>query len=165
MSLAVVTGHCYANYWGQIGDNTPLAEENIVMFGVRDLWPEGERKRLEESRIHVVPWRKGKPESDVIAPLDELAQRVEDVYLHIDFDGFAPQVAPGIVDEPVPGGLSREDAETIIYATGERFWIRAATLATYTPDRDEEGKTLQLALRLIKLIGASGARGPHRGDR
>jgi len=165
MSLAVTTGHCYANYWAQVGDNTPLNEENIVMFGVRDLWPDGERKRLEESQIRVVAWRDGKPETDVIAPLDELARRVQDVYLHIDFDGFAPDVAPGIVDEPVPGGLSRENAETIVRAAGARFRIRAATLATYTPDRDEEEKTLQVALRLIELIGESAARSQDRHDR
>jgi arginase len=155
MSLAVVTGHCYRNYWAQIGDNTPLAEQNIAMFGVRDLSPEAERERLEGSAISVVPWRDGKPGGDVTGTLDQLAQRVDEIYLHIDFDGFAPEVAPGIVDEPVPGGLSSEDAEALIRAAGERFRIRAVTLATFTPNRDVDDKTLRLALRLIELIGAS----------
>jgi arginase family enzyme len=150
-----VTGHCYGDYWAEIGDNTPLREDNIVMFGVRDLWPDGERKRLEQSRIRVIAWREGKPACDMIAPLDELARRVKDVYLHIDLDSFAPHVAPGIVDEPVAGGLSGEEAETIISTTGERFRIRAATLATYTPERDEDDKTLRLALRLLDVIAAS----------
>jgi arginase len=153
MSLAVATGHCYANYWAQIGDNRPLAEENIVMFGVRDVWPQGERERLERSALTVVRWRDGKPERDILSALEQLARRVDDVYLHIDFDGFAPEIAPGIVDEPVPGGLSAEDAETIVRAVGERFRVRAATLATFTPDRDEDEVTLRLGLRLIELIG------------
>jgi arginase len=157
MSLAVATGHCYGTYWAQIGDNTPLAEENVLMFGVRDLWPEGERLRLEESRIKVVPWRDGRPEGDMIAPFDALAQRVEDIYLHIDFDCFAPGVAPAIVDEPVPGGLSLADAGIIIRATCDRFRLRVATLATYTPDNDDDDKTLRLALRLIDLIAESAA--------
>lgn len=156
MSLAVATGHCYANYWGQIGDNTPLAEENVVMYGVRDLSPEGERARLERSAITVVPWKCGQPQGDVTAALDRLAERVRDVYLHIDFDGFAPEVAPGIVDEPVSGGLSADDAEGIIRGVGDRFRLRAATLATYTPTNDENGKTLRLGLRLIGLIGECG---------
>ena len=46
---------------------------------------------------------------------------MKDIYLHIDLDGFDPEVAPGVVDEPVPGGLSLEDAERIVQATGERF--------------------------------------------
>src|SRR5919109_5423690 len=97
MSLAVVTGHCYRNYWGQIGDNSPLDEAAIAMFGVRDLWPEAERERLESSAIEVVAWRDGKPQGGVHAALDTVATRVPEVYLHIDFDAFAPEVAPGIV--------------------------------------------------------------------
>jgi len=49
--------------------------------------------------------------------------------------------------------MSLEQAETIIRETGERFRIRAATLATYTPERDEDDKTLRVGLRLIDLIG------------
>jgi arginase len=153
MSLAVIAGHCYSSYWAEIGDSTPVAEEAIAMFGVRDLSPQAERDRLERSAIQVVPWRAREPQGDVIVALDTLAARVRDVYLHVDFDGFAPEVAPGIVDEPVPGGLSLEDGEEIIRAAAERFRIKAATLATFTPERDADGKTLRLGLRIIELLG------------
>ena len=153
MSMAIITGHCYRDYWAQIGDATPLNEEAIVMYGVRDLSPAAERARLERSSIEVVQWRDGRPEGDVLAPLDRLTERVSDVYLHIDFDGFAPEVAPGVADEPVPGGLSLDDAEEIVQATAERFRLRAGTLATFTPGRDEKEKTLLLALRIIELLG------------
>lgn len=149
MSMAVITGHCYRRYWAEIGDSTPIAEDAIVMYGVRDLWPEAERERLECSGIQVVKWRDGKPSGDLVAPLEQLARRVQEIYLHIDFDGFAPEVAPGIVDEPVPGGLSFEDAEEIMRAAAERFRIRAATLATYTPELDKEERTLRVGLRII----------------
>jgi arginase family enzyme len=66
---------------------------------------------------------------------------------------LAPEVAPGTADEPVPGGLSLEDAETIVRAAAERLHIRAATLATFAPDRDEDERTLRLGVRLIDLIG------------
>jgi arginase family enzyme len=100
-----------------------------------------------------VAWRDGKPEAGISAALEQLARRVHEIYLHVDFDGFAPEVAPGIVDEPVPAGLSLADAETIVSGAGDHFRIRAATLATFTPDRDEDEKTLRLGLRLIELIG------------
>jgi arginase len=164
MSLAVVTGHCYRTYWAQLGDSTPLAEEAVVMFGVRDLSPAAERERLERSAIRVVPWRDGRPQGDVLAALDRLATRVPAVYLHIDFDGFAPQVAPGVADEPVPGGLSREDAEAIIRATSERFRIKAATLATSSPARDRDDRTLRLGLWLLELLGGQ-ARNDDGGQR
>jgi arginase len=159
MSLAVVTGHCYRTYWAQIGDNAPLAEEAVVLFGVRDLYPDVERERLERSAIEVVPWRDGEPQRDVGAALDRLAERVDEIYLHVDFDGFAPEVAPGIVDEPAPGGLTHADAARIIRGAMERFRVRAVTLATYTPDNDEDEKTLRLALNLIELVAEmTGAR-------
>jgi arginase len=159
MSLAVLTGHCYSNYWAQIGDNTPLAEDAIAVFGVRDLSPEAERERLERSAIAVVVWRAGSPQNDVQATLDQLAQRVDEIYLHVDFDAFAPEVAPGVVDEPVPGGLSLADAEGIIRGSADRFRIRAATLATYTPDLDVDDKTLKVALRLLDLLAEYANRG------
>ena len=153
MSLAVVTGHCYRGYWAAIGESAPLAEDAIVMYGVRDLSPEAERERLSRSAITVVPWREGRPEGGLLAPLDELARRVEDVYLHVDFDAFDPDVAPGVVDEPVPGGMSFDEAEAIIRGTTERFRVRAVTLATFTPDRDDEDKTAAVALRILELLG------------
>ena len=36
--------------------------------------------------------------------------------------------------------------------TAERFRIRAATLATYTPERDQDDKTLRVGLRLLELL-------------
>jgi arginase len=164
MSAAIVTGHCYREYWAQIGDNTPLGEAAVAMFGVRDLAPNAERERLERSTIHVVAWRDGKAQADVTATLDALRQRVNDVYLHVDFDAFAPNVAPGVADEPVPGGLTLEDAEEIMRATGERFRIRAVTLATFTPEHDENGTTLRLGLRLLELVGEYAANAGSLGS-
>ena len=152
MSAAVITGHCYASYWGRIGDNTPVSEEAFVMFGVRELSPDAERERLERSSIRVVRWHGGRPEGDVSQLLKALRERVAEVYLHIDFDAFAPEVAPGVADDPVPGGLTFEDAEKIVRDTAERFRIRAVTLATYTPECDANEKTLRVGLRLIDVL-------------
>jgi arginase len=158
MSAAVIVGHCYGDYWGQIGDNTPLAENAIAMFGVRDLSPEAERERLQQSEIRVVGWRDGRPDEDVLPVLDDLARTVDDVYLHIDFDAFAPELAPGIADDPQPGGLTLEQGAAIVDAAGERFRIRAVTLATYAPDQDLEERTLRLALSLVERVADYAAR-------
>ena len=84
--------------------------------------------------------------------LDKLAQRVPEVYLHIDMDSLDPQVAPGVVFDPVPGGLSLEDMEEAIRAVFARFRVRAATLAVYNPDRDQDDKTLRTGLRIIEVL-------------
>jgi arginase len=153
MSAAVIVGHCHASLWADAGDSTPVPEERVAMLGTRELSPDAERERLERSRIHVVPWRDGLPHADVEAALDAVSGLVDQVYLHVDNDALDPAVAPGIVDEPVPGGLSLEQLEEVVRAVTVRFRIRAATLATYTPERDEDERTLRAGLRVIELLG------------
>jgi arginase len=153
MSAAVIAGHCHRDLWAQAGDATPVAEEAMLMLGVRELSPEAERERLERSAVRVVPWRGGRPEGDVDAALDDLAGLVDDVYLHIDNDSFDPATAPGIVDEPVAGGLSLGQMEEILGGVASRFRIRAAALTTFTPARDEDDRTLRAGLRILDLLG------------
>jgi arginase len=158
MSLAVITGHCYRDLWAQVGNSVPIPEAATLMLGVRELDP-AERERLERSAIRVVSWREGKPQADVPAALDELAKRVREVYLHVDMDALDPRVAPGVVDPPVPGGLSLQDIEEAIGAAAARCRIRAAALATYNPDLDQDDRTLRAGLRIIELLaGCAGHR-------
>jgi arginase len=145
MSLAVVTGHCYRSLWAQVGDSTPVSEEATVLIGVRDLSPDAERERLERSAIRTVP-----PGGDVDAALDELAARVDDVYVHLDLDALDPEVAPGIVDDPVPGGLSLEQLEHALRAVRERFRVAAIAVTTYNPQRDRDDRTLHAAVRAVE---------------
>jgi len=154
MSLAVITGQCYRNYWAQIGHSTPIAESATLMVGVRDLDP-AEKERLDHSAIQVVKWREGKPQSDLQTALDKLAQRAPEVYLHIDMDSLDPQVAPGVVFDPVSGGLSLEDMEEAIRAVFVRFRVRACTLAVYNPERDQDDNTLRAGLRIIEVLAES----------
>jgi arginase len=151
MSLAVIVGHCHQSLWAQIGNNQPIAEAATLMLGVRDLDP-AERERLERSSIQVVSWHEGHPQGDVLACFDELAKRVQEIYLHIDMDAFDPTIAPGIVDPPVAGGLSLRDMEEAIHAVAARFRIRAVALTTYNPDLDRDERTLRAGLRIIKLL-------------
>ena len=151
MSLAVITGHCYRNLWAQIGDNAPVAEAATLMLGVRDLDP-AERERFEQSEIQVVNWHEGEPLGDVNAALDQLGRRAEEVCVHIDLDALDPAVAPGIVDSPVPGGLTLEQLHQVILGVAARFRIRAAVVATYNPDLDQDDKTLRVGLHFMELL-------------
>jgi arginase len=152
MALATVVGHCHRERWAQLGRPSPVAEEATALLGVRNLSPAAERRRLAASAIETVAWRAGKPRRDPLAALDALAERVDAVYLHVDLDAFDPAAAPGIVDEPVPGGLSPRDGELVLRGVLERFDVRAATVATYVPGRDPDGVTLDLQLRLLELL-------------
>ena len=164
MSLAVISGHCYRSLWAEIGDSTPVPEAAIVLLGLRDLSPAAERERLTASSISVVGWRDGKPDRDVGEVLDVLAKRVHEVYLHVDMDALDPRVAPGVVDEPVPGGLSLEQMQETIRAVCTRFGVHAATVATYNPECDRDGITLRTGLALIESLARSCARPDGRRD-
>jgi arginase len=152
MSLSVITGHCYRRAWEQLGNARPVPEGNVVMVGVRELDP-AERERLQRSAIQVVYWNDGEPQGSVDACLDRLAERGREIYLHIDMDALDPEVAPGVVDRPVPGGLTVEQMEQAISAATMRFRIKAVTLATYNPDGDRDDRTLHTALRLLEGLG------------
>jgi arginase family enzyme len=102
-----------------------------------------------------VAWRDGLPQGDVEAALDDLATRVDEVYLHVDNDALDPAVAPGIVDEPVPGGHGLEQLEEAVAAVTTRFRLRAVALTTFTPARDREDRTLRAGLRVMELVAAS----------
>lgn len=156
MSMAVITGHCYRSYWAQMGNSTPIRESATLMLGVRDL-DLAEEERLDHSDIQVVKWLNGKPQSDVRIAIDRLSKHVREIYLHIDMDSLDPECAPGVVVAPVRGGISLQDMEEAIRAVFAHFRVRAATLAAYDPDHDQDDKTLKTALRILELL-ADGAR-------
>jgi arginase len=145
MPVAVLTGECYQPVWAEIGDSTPIPEERIVLVGIRDLSPEAERERLEASAVEVVP-----PGGDIEAALGRLLERADDVYLHIDLDGIDPELAPGIGDPPVPGGVTVEELDGVIGALDGR--IVAAAVTTFVPERDRDDRTLDLIVRAVELI-------------
>ena len=149
MSLAVITGRCYQSYWAQIGNSTPIPESSVLMLGVTDA---AEKDCLDHSAVQLVKWHEGKPQGEVRAALNKLAQRVREIYLHIDMDSLDPQVAPGVVFDPVPGGLFLEDMEEAIRTVFSRFRVRAATLSVFNPQRDQDDKTLRAGLRIIEVL-------------
>jgi arginase len=152
MCLACCCGHFGADAWATVGDNTPIAERHVLMYGTRDLDPL-ERVRLERSAVTVVEWRDGQPRGDLRAPLDALLGRVEAVYLHIDLDGLDPTVAPGTYDHPVPGGLSLAQLDLILDGLrGVR--LAGATIATYNPERDVGDGALRAALHIVERLAA-----------
>jgi arginase len=153
MSLAIVTGHCYGAWWAQIGEATAVPEPAVLLLGVRELSPAAERERVERSRLLRVGWVDGRPAGDDAAAVATLADRAERVYLHIDLDALDPSIAPGIVDAPVPHGLSLEQLDAVLDALAGSVGLAAVALTTYTPSRDSGGTTHAAALHILGRIG------------
>ena len=164
MSLAIVTGDCYRNWWSQITEATPISQESTLLIGVRDLDP-AERERLAGSRIATVAWRDGRATSSVAATLNGFAGRVRTVYVHFDLDVLDPSVAPGIVDEPVPGGLTLSDIDDVMDHIARSFEVRALTVATYNPERDPGGGTGDAVVQIVERFAKRRAEVPSPSGR
>jgi arginase len=162
MALAIVTGHCYAAWWAQIGNAAPVPEPHVALLGIRDLSPDAERERVERSRILRVAWVDGQPDGDVDATVATLADHIEQVYLHIDLDALDPSIAPGVVDAPVPQGLSLPQFDKVLDAVTGALRLRAVALTTYTPSRDVDGATHATALHVLGRIADRYAAGRRR---
>jgi arginase len=154
MTLAAVVGDCGEDLWAAL-DWRPVDPERVTLLGVRSLSPAAEARRLERSAVHVVRWQDGIAQADVATELDRLAVNVERVYVHVDLDALDPAVGLGVVDPPEPGGLSADQLVDLIGHIAQRFCVVGATIATYTPSKDD-GSTLPIAIAAIRqLIDAS----------
>jgi arginase len=151
MTLAVVVGDCGEEVWSAL-EWRPVAPQRVALFGVRSLSPAEEARRLERSAMHVVRWQDGAAQGDIETTLDRLAEQVEGgVYVHLDLDALDPAVGSGVVDPPVPGGLSPEQLAELLDRVRDRFTVVATTIATYTPSNDD-GSTLPIAIAAIRRL-------------
>lgn len=160
MALSLLTG----TGWRALRETIPgfraVEERNVGLAGVRDLEPY-QRERLEASAVNVVG---GSPRRGEIPSLvDELAQRVRDVYLHVDLDVLDPE--EGRANEYAsPGGLTLETLLEAIMVIGEWLVLRAAAITAYDPEFDPDGKAARAAIEIAAAAAAAGASGLRRGS-
>jgi arginase family enzyme len=128
------------------------------LVGARD-FDKIEYARLKESQITLVTWEdihtKGASKA-LENSLNVLADKVTDVYIHIDLDVHDARLAPTNFFKPA-GGLTPEEVQDAVRMIGQRFSIPGAAVTAYDPDADPEKKGLQAGLDLITLLGEIGA--------
>jgi arginase len=144
MSLAIATGSCHDELRRRIGLAQPIAESNVLLVATRSLDP-AERVRLEHSSIGVIPL------TDLRRSVDQLAKRVEAIYLHLDLDVLDPALSPG-VNFSAAGGLAPDDLYAAIPMIAAAVPIAAATIANFNPDHDRDHRTLKIAERLVDIL-------------
>jgi arginase len=152
MTLAVVVGDCGENVWSALRWH-PVAAERVMLVGVRSLSPAAEARRLDASATRVVRWHNGSPLDRIDWALDGLSKQTRRAYVHLDLDALDPAVGQGVVDPPVPGGLTATQLEQLVADVHDRFTVAAATIATYTPANDD-GSTLPIAITAIRSLVA-----------
>jgi arginase len=141
MGLAMLTG----DGWPELRTGLrSVPAENAILVAARDLEPT-EIARVEASDL-------GRADADTLeAALDDLATRVEAVYVHIDLDVLDPSVARANVLS-VEDGLDLDQLEQALTAIQSRFEIAAAALTAYDPSQDREQRVPEIAATLAGLL-------------
>ena len=90
--------------------------------------------------------------------LERLAREVDQVYLHIDLDVHDPEEAPAN-QLNVPDGLWASEVREAVTLIGQHVRVAGGGLGSYDPSVDPQGKTAEVAVRLLEaLLAASGTR-------
>ena len=141
MGFAMLTG----DGWREMRKGLrSVSAENAVLVAARDLEPT-EVARVESSGLR----RAG---ADTLEDaLDDLATRIDAVYLHIDLDVLDPSVAHANVLS-VEGGLDLDQLEQALSAIQDRFEIAAAALTAYDPSQDRENRVPEIAAALARRL-------------
>jgi arginase len=142
MAVATIAGRCWQAWCQQIPGFRSVPEERLIMVGVHEPYaPEAQRPWQHDSRAlgTVV-------DPPVIAQhgfttalntaLDQLADEVEGVYLHVDLDVLEPSEAKACDHWTVTGGLSVAQVSETIASVRKRFDVLAATYTCFDPDVD-----------------------------
>lgn len=153
MPLATATGRCWKKLAKTIPGFAPVKESNVILVGARDLDGE-EQRQLAQSAIHLIR-SEGLADSAILksieSALSSLRDHVSGIYLHIDMDAF--EIGQGAANHyGATGGLSVELIEAAIALVKKHFGIKSATIASFDPACDTEGKFLEAGLRCARAL-------------
>lgn len=150
MPVAIAAGHALHNLRNTAGLVEPLPMEHIVWGGVRDLDPL-ERERFNEYEVQQFSVADIRGLSaNLQRQIDDLAARVDYIYVHIDMDVLDPAEVPGH-GLTVPDGPSSKDLAAAIGLWFQNPKTVALGIAS-TPagSKDPDQLSRQAALNLIE---------------
>ena len=153
MDVAIVAGRGSKKLAAMFGHSPLLPEENIVLYGVRDIDPL-EAKALAESKVRVYPREKIKAQGAEKAAeeiLRYLKSKCGCLYLHIDLDVLDTSVfsAQGL---PVPDGLSKEEFQSTLKVLVTSGKLCGVALMVFDAAKDADGSQ---ARRIVELVAGA----------
>ena len=150
MDVAIVAGRGPEKLTAMFGHSPLLPEENIVLYGVRDLDPL-EAEALAESKVRVYRREKIRTQgAENVAKeiLRYLKPRCGHLYLHVDLDVLDESVcsAQGL---PVPDGVSKGEFLSTFKALAKSGKLRGVTLAAFDAAKDFDGSQARTVVGLV----------------
>jgi arginase len=149
MPVAVATGRALERMRIDAHLDPPLADQDIVMGGVRLVDPL-EQDLLNKSKIQQVSvddLRNLTPA--VFAQLDRLSKLTDKIYIHIDMDVLDPKEVMGHVNK-VPNGPSSEQLARLFEEIFKRYAKASAIGFATIPPTDEGGLSIAALNRMIE---------------
>lgn len=160
MPLAVLAGWCWRSLAGTVAGFEPLPEANLLHAAGRDI-DAGEQRRLDRSDITVVRAEHMRTVEQLqerfLPAIDALLERVDRIYVHVDLDAI--DLADGHANEfAAPGGPTLEALTASLGSLIDTGSVVAASLTSYNPDSDEDGRALRSGLRLLDTLASAARR-------
>lgn len=153
MPLAITLGWCWSKLAASVPRFQPLAAEDVVHLGGRAFDP-GEREAMVASGMTLIDAEAMRADggrqltADALTRLTSAKSRI---HVHLDLDVI--DRADGIVSEHgVDGGPPIEDLETALRAVGQTGHISSATICSYDPAFDTDGRAATVAVRLLGVL-------------
>lgn len=144
MALALVVGEGWAELRASVTGARAVPDEHVLLAGVREIDP-AEEPRLAACAV-------ARADADTLDDaLDELAERVDAVYVHVDLDVLDPSEARAS-GWSVEGGFSAAEVGRAVDSITARFEIAAAALTAYDPAVDPEGRVPPIAAALARRL-------------
>lgn len=128
-----------------------VKKENLLLVGMRKVWPV-EKKWLREKKIMVIGADEVKKNfSAVKKNVDSFCKRQKNIYLSVDVDVFSPEIMPatGYLEKD---GLNEKEFFNLFDALLQSKKVKAADFVEYNPQKDADGRGLELAVRIIDKI-------------
>lgn len=150
MPVAIAAGHALHNVRKTTGLAEPLPMSDIVWGGVRDLDPlEADRfTEYEVQQFSVQDVRE--LSANLKKQMDDLADRVDVVYVHIDMDVLDPAEVPGHSLAVADGPSSKDLAAAITMMFENPKTVALGIASTPSFNLDPDGVSRQAALNLIE---------------
>jgi len=149
MPVAVAAGKCLHRLRKQSGLDPPLSTQNIIMMGLRDVDPL-EKELIRDSSITTLSTRQIKEKNRIITKsLDQLANRVDMIYAHIDLDVLDAAYIPGHNFE-VTGGLTPSQLSETLEIMMKYKKIKALGIASFPIPEYGRKKSMDSTIQLIQ---------------
>lgn len=157
MPLASSMGIGYESLTNIYFPGKKVKPENVFLLGCRDL-DLGEIELIKENNLNVWTMKdiQTKGIKAVLAELLEAIKKnnVKNIHFSFDIDSLDPSYVPG-TGTPVEDGLSFLEGKEIIETIINTSLVRAMDFVEFNPTLDDNQRTLETCLELLKIISKS----------